>query len=932
MKKVVLKNIVKRFGERVIYADLSYSFPEKGFFAIVGPSGCGKSTLLEMIAGIDTIYRGSLSVLHTHYRGKKEDFLSSFRLKHIGYLRQGYDLLELESALDNVLLPLKGGGKDNPSFQKKRGKDLLNEMGLSSKQEAVINKLSGGEKQRVGLARAFANEPEILLCDEPTGALDSKNAQKIYESLKIASESVLVIMVTHDEEGAKTYADAILRIEDGKIKEERNLHLTHASSRENIKGCHLKGSRVSRFPFSSWLKHALHLCREKKKRTMLALSILSFAFISLGLAVYLSDDIGKEIDRSFSSILGEGTLIMQRKGNSGESVGKTITAPESEVLNLVNHCGEISDYGTFYFADFDAYFKDRDIVYIDHGMSKIVLKGLSIRSINEALWLDDFPNLDCYPSFPYALEQDQVVLGLPYADMFQLCYQLQILRDYEHLGDYIEEHGMNLIFAVSNEDWLYDDEQIISVMAVTPASVATLYTYDHRWSETMYEKRMCFPTTDSDEFVLPWVMQKSFYVKPKNTGAEMMKEVRSFPQFEPLILEPDSFQFDQSHCPVGKRCGTKRYYVFLADKNSLSYQDIRQVANLHALTDYLIGTPFTYVSYPNNMMTGFSFPFYACKGKDEAEKMIDQATSFSDDSGALTENLPDSISKGYYCLPAASALTLSNCFDHLLSGYKPRLSSEVAISSALAKRWGYPERIYLAGLMNEEEIAGRISKEYRYAEVRVTGVVEDRWDRLYVDHDWPIDFFRDELGMSAFLLEPTVAIFEYGERDISAICQSLLHSFPSYDFLDPSERISSSTEQAIDYLKVSLTLVTISCFALAFLLLFVTVILLTLENKKEGRMLFYLGFSRSEIIRSLDALNCVITIPSCLLSILSISLMEYFLHRQIGSNFGVETQFIFSFSPPIVILLCGLLAFGLIHCYLGLFTKRRSFSLEEKNN
>lgn len=926
MSKLELKKINKSFGSRTIYEDLSYSFDRTGLYALVGSSGCGKSTLLEMIAGLDRDYHGSIRINGTRIDKKNERFLSYFRLKNIGYLRQGYDLLDLEKVLANVSLPIKAVSDESKTIQDRRARDFLKIGDVSNKNDETVANLSGGQKQRVALARSIATSPSILLCDEPTGALDSKNAKRVFECLSEISKWTLVIMVTHDEEAAFKYADRVLKIENRsffEIKTEKAVSEGHGTFKTK------KLAKVKRIPNGFWLKHAFHLCKEKKNRTLAALSILSFSFISLGLAVYMSEDISKEIDRSFASILGNGSLVMQRKGASGETIGKVITAPEHEVREIVENNPEVEDYGTFYFADFDSYFKDLDIVYVDNYSTKIILKGLSIRSINEALWLDDEELIECYPERPKSLEADQVVLGLPYADMFQLCYQLHILRDYEHLGDYIYEHGLNIVFSVSNEDWNYNDEQIISVMGVTPSNEATFYTYDHKWSEYMYEYRMCFPTTDDEQYTLPWMMQKSFYVKPSNTGAEMMRQLRENSYYERFIFEPDGVQYDRSHCKVGQLCGTRRYYVFMADKSSLSYEDIREAEKQSGLSSFLVGTDYSYTSFPNNMMMGFSFPFYATNVRETAEVMLDRATSLNSEQG-VTEVLPESVSKGHYVIPASAGLTLSNDFTNLISGYEPKLSSEVAISSALAKRWNNPKTVFLVGFVSQEQVGSAVTNEYRISEVRVTGVVEDSWDRLYVDSFWPIDFFRDELGMSSFLLEPTKCIFEYGKSEISDTILAPAERFIGYEFIDPSSKIAKSTSQVFDYLKMSLSLISVSCFSLALILLFVTVILTILENKKEGRMLFYLGLDRREIIRSLDAINTLITLPSLLMGVATISMMEVFLHKQIGQNFGVETKFSFSFEPILMIVLCGIVSYLLIHFYVRFYVLRRDFIKEAK--
>ncbi len=924
---IVLRNVYKKYGCVSILSNLNFKFDDCGFYAIVGPSGCGKSTLLEMIGGLDTDFKGKIIFNKRNLKRYSEKDLSINRLKNIGYLRQGYDLLDLEKVIENLTLVTKTTSIEKPRLLKHRLKGLSKAFDVDEKFNETANKLSGGQKQRVAFIRSISNSPSVILCDEPTGALDTRNASCIYEKLSSIATKTLVIMVTHDEEAAFQYANCVLRIKNGSLAVEKCAFPDNPSY--GIFKVRKRG-KIKRISNIFWLKHAFHLCKERKKRTLLSLSALSFSFISLGLASYMAYGISNEINRSLTSIVGKGNFVMERKNADGETIGNTYTAPKNEIENIVENNPEVKDYGTFYFADFDSYFKDLDVAYINNGVNKITLKGLSIRSINEFLWLDENSAEEYYPDKPKILENDQIVLGLPYADMFQLCFQLHILRDYEHLGDYLADKGLNVVFAVSNQDWKYDDEQIVEIKAVVPATVMTIYSYNHRWSEHMYEERMRFPTTDGDDTSLPWLMKKAYYIKPENSGSEMIKQLREDPYNERFIFEPDSYQYDQSHCKIGYACSTRRYYVFAADKSSLSIEDVKTIETETEISSFVVGTTYSYTSFPNNMMTGFSFPFYATNTRDLADLMLDQATNLNA-SGGISENIPDSVAKGSYLLPASTALTLSNDFQNLLTGRRPEITSEIAISSSLAKKWNNPKTIYLVGLVGQEEIGAQVHKEYRMAEVRVTGIVDDTWDKLYVDSYWPIDFFRDELGMSSFLLEPTKCIFEYGDKDGATICKKLKESFSSYDFTDPSENVAESTEQVFEYLRVSLSLASISCFVLSFMLLFVTVILTILENKREGQVLFLLGLSRGEIERSLDAISLIITLPSSLLGLGIISAMEFFLHRQIGNNFGVQTQFEFSFQPVITILIATLVAYFLIRIYLHVFTRRRDFRKEMKS-
>ncbi|MBP5216558.1 MAG: ATP-binding cassette domain-containing protein, partial [Bacilli bacterium] len=185
MKEVVrLERLGRRFGKQEVLRKVDLLLPKKGLIAILGESGSGKSTLLNILSGLDIGYEGKVTILGKDYRKMDEAERLEFRLRHIGYLFQSFNLLELETVLTNVVFPLNAVSLEEPKIKKRRAIDLISYVGLKGKQTRNVATLSGGEKQRVALARALINDPKILLCDEPTGALDEANGQAVFALLQ----------------------------------------------------------------------------------------------------------------------------------------------------------------------------------------------------------------------------------------------------------------------------------------------------------------------------------------------------------------------------------------------------------------------------------------------------------------------------------------------------------------------------------------------------------------------------------------------------------------------------------------------------------------------------------------------------------------------------------------------------------------------------
>jgi putative ABC transport system ATP-binding protein len=199
-----------------VLKDITLSIPKAKFIVICGPSGSGKTTLLNIIGGIDKPTSGKIFVEGQDLTVQDEDFLSDFRCNNVGFVFQSYNLVSTLTVAENVAFPMEWTRKPEQEIEK-RVTELLETLGLQHRANHFPAQLSGGEQQRVAFARALANDPQLILADEPTGNLDGKNAQKITQVLQLLKErGKTVIVSTHDEQ-IRELADQVLCLEDGKL-------------------------------------------------------------------------------------------------------------------------------------------------------------------------------------------------------------------------------------------------------------------------------------------------------------------------------------------------------------------------------------------------------------------------------------------------------------------------------------------------------------------------------------------------------------------------------------------------------------------------------------------------------------------------------------------------------------------------------------------
>lgn len=222
MKILEVKNLTKVYGKgdnQVTALDnISFTVEKGQFVAIIGPSGSGKSTLLHLLGGVDEPSSGKVYINKTDVYEQNAEQLAIFRRREVGLIYQFYNLLPVLTVVENITLPVLLDGR---KVNKKRLKELMGVLNLKDRKNHLPNELSGGQQQRVSIGRALMNAPALVLADEPTGNLDSKNGQEILQLLRRSNQEYnqTMIVITHDENIA-LQADRIIKIEDGRITQD----------------------------------------------------------------------------------------------------------------------------------------------------------------------------------------------------------------------------------------------------------------------------------------------------------------------------------------------------------------------------------------------------------------------------------------------------------------------------------------------------------------------------------------------------------------------------------------------------------------------------------------------------------------------------------------------------------------------------------------
>lgn len=383
---LTLKNVRKSYttGDftQVALDGVSLNFRENEFVAILGPSGSGKTTCLNVIGGLDKYDSGDLIINGKSTKEFSDSEWDSYRNNSVGFIFQSYNLIGHLDIVSNVEMGMTLSGISS-KMKRQKALEALERVGLKNHIHKKPNQLSGGQMQRVAIARALANDPEIILADEPTGALDTKTSVQIMELIKEISKEKLVIMVTHNPELAKDYADRIVEFRDGNIVSDSN-PLKSETKKEEYS---LKKTSMS---FFTALKLSAMNIKTKKGRTFLTALASSIGIIGIAVILSLSNGFDKKIAEMQEDTLSEYPITISRQTQEiskeaiesrREEMKKKITGSSDKVDsdevylydssdNMVTHTNNISD-------DYMEYIKNIDPQIVDSiGYTRIASMNL----------------------------------------------------------------------------------------------------------------------------------------------------------------------------------------------------------------------------------------------------------------------------------------------------------------------------------------------------------------------------------------------------------------------------------------------------------------------------------------------------------------------------------------------------------------------------
>lgn len=912
---IKLVNLVKTYGTRNVLDSLSFRFPKNGLIGVAGPSGCGKTTLLNIIAGIDEPSSGIALFKNCSLASMNFEEKSAYRLANIGYVFQDFRLFENESIVDNLILPLETMSDGTKTIKRRHINYLLSLVGLSKKAQSKINTLSGGEKQRVAIARSLVNNPPIILCDEPTGALDEENATSIMQILRILATRHLIIVVSHDEKLLKLHCDSLLRMLDGKIT--NYVKLSNRNKNRYVIHNEIKAKKNNfSLPLSVMIKRSFAIMKTRKRRLILNNTIMSLGLLGVGLSLIMAFSIQERIITSFSQVIDDNIIVMSNQLNSNA----TMTAYSASFENVSRikdkYAAYLNGIGVSYMVNFETFFQDRDELFISSTPYKIILPRFTTRQINDFCWLE--ANSDAqtiYPTAHLEMSDDELVIGLSYNEMIGLCYSLRIERNFVSLGEYIKNEKPLVTLGIANGDWQYDDEQVFHLVGIIETDEPRLFHTNYLWSEYVFEEKMRIPTIDSQQYEFPWQMAKTYFLSTIEREEKFLKMTLSDCDLHDFVFERAGFDYHSSLCPISGPCYLNRLLVYHADKTTINVSDVYSLMNKEKdIDNYTFASRGGYYYHPNSFIAGFARNTFVSFSKPQIEVAIDADCLVESENDNIELRPPPGVLQGSVQTSLNGGLGFSSDLTDLVFGRTPEALSEIVVSQGLVD-----------SLFLNKEIIGktmqiavnydvkhydnnRIEKQYSISEVTVVGITRVDKVRLHHHPYWSIGFFQLMAGVSAFELIPEHALLTISSNTNSEeYVRYLNDKYAGYRFYNPMKMISEGIDETMSFLQVALfsfaTLAIVTSLFLFFLVMFVTIE----ENEKDISLMNYLGISRRDIRRSFIVCGLMMSALAFVLSSLEIIMVDYIVNHIIGGYIGTIVAYQFNPIPLIAILLVSII-------------------------
>lgn len=869
---VDIKNLRLQYGQQRVLDIPDLRFSPQGFYAIIGPSGCGKTSLVNVIAGIVKEYQGTVIV-----NGRNVQSLSA--MEQLQYRQDTVSLCYQESVLfddltsrDNILLKLDFYhylSKKRREYQVKR---LMKTLSIEHLLHKKAKYLSGGEKQRVSIARAVINQAKIMIFDEPTAALDEANAQQVFKLLKSLSTKHLIIVVTHNQQLVSNYADTMIDLSYGTITNVTRLTCDVAQDLDTMP---LKLEEGQQPALIKQIGLSWKMFSGRKRRNFVATTIFSFSLTAICTLSVLTTSISEGIQNSFSHHFNQETALIAYKKDQPYPYQAGVTLAQAEMLSN-KHKAKL---GNIYLNDFKNLFMDTNMVYVQSESVKMHLPSFDANHFNYITFVDE---IDIFSTFGYRktkLLDDEIMLTIPPSDQRIIYDTLKLRKDLtlQRLGEYLLHHQVYITLNVANVSWSYDDEQLWRLVGVRAGAHPQVIHSNPLFSQSLFEDKMALPSTReytaATEY--PWTLRKMYFLFKKENEEILINELSNpkvlLARLNPILLE-NITNIDINH-----------YLRVTLFAKPQTYMDVGVIPSQADFIDAHLVTNIGLTTYPEALMVGFSDHFLLSVSRTQLEEVIsyDERKSVNDNSMIV---MGPNMVNGHISLSLGDGL-LFRTAQKVTEGRMASSLLDITISSSLYQQLFGTEfatnkdsSLYIATPRVTRIVDNFIHKDYQIIAVHVVSVVQEQKKVIYHQYYWPLLFFKD------LVLVPATSIIPTG---IITTNQTLINKYqekPDYRISFPFAQFATTIDQSLSQIISIIYLVAIAALLMTMIVIFLILKTLLDDYNQHFSLLYLFGVNRQTIMNlGLISLSYLL-IMSLFTALGSTMIIEVIISRVIFTN------------------------------------------------
>jgi ABC-type lipoprotein export system ATPase subunit len=887
-----IQGLRQKYHRSPVLNGIEMKLPRRGIVGILGPSGSGKSTFLKVLSG--------LLPFEGHIRFQEQDLESAdarqrldLRLIHIGLLYQSYRLFEHETVAWNLALPLRLLGYSEV-IVKRHTDDWLAEVGLSKNRHQLVSTLSGGEKQRLAVARTLIKQPRVILADEPTAALDEINKTAIFNLFSQMKDQRLIIVVSHEQALLERYADTVYKFEDGQI-----IAAYHPSKVTHVrKTIHRRLTNHIHRGTLPWLfcfRHARADMKIHKWRHLFAQSMLTLALLGTGIGLSLATAIPKKMTATFDHLMGRPGIQITSKERP---LGYLSTLHAAEEQSLVEIKDRYADndlgIGVAYRNDVNGLFPDRNQIFLIATGPIIVLPSFQARHLADAMTFAEL-GID-----HHSLDDDEIFLAVPETDFKIIARHLRCEFSVAVVNQILETEEVFLGAGFANLAWQYEDEQMWRLKGIAISESAHVVHSNPRFNEFVFETSMRFPISHDLEGPLerPWILRKAFcLLSPNNPNllATLSQDIALRMYRFDLI----NHEYLPSYCPRFGPCRLLRYLVLYDPLNTISEAEIAYIQKMEpGLSSALMGTEGGYLIYPEAMISGFAHETFLAGDRSALEQAIDWFSLT--EPAQQVDRLPDRTVRGYYQDQSERVVRLRPFPSFDYQGWPPMSTDEIAISTGLAAilygnnpELGTKMHYATRFIVGHEE--GRVHSEFHDVELTLTALVPGNGIYVYGGPLWSRRFFNEQMGISPDSLRPLTVVFEGEEARLEAAAARIKRQFPHLDIGFPQadlHRQIKTVTTNIDYVVVALAgFAGINAVILALLVADLS----WSDMAKDRRLLFEMGASSDNAQQLILARLIILFGSALLMAIIGLIAASFLIEKMLADYFSSPSRYAFPF-------------------------------------